>query len=299
MWSTFVKYFGSKFYLKSKTIGAALLIAASYTFIPYLEHLVKNNPKFWTYFLLFVFVFFRLITKGAVTMKINKKIPLAVLLIFFVGCATVQQEPDPKIYYKRDMSIKVDGKKNIGVATLPYKSKYSIEFVAKGPLDLFTFTTCNREHTQEEAGSFFNKNKVKYDYVPNELEKVACPIKAGGYDIVGKHSWAYILKDLPQPLLPAQILCNGQSWRSNGTTVCQSKEGLLQRISFDVEVVFSPEAAIRKECQEIDFENKDDKVFTYTMPNRECIYSFMEKKEPHKEHALATIGYEEILVREL
>ena len=47
---------------------------------------------------------------------------LIVLLELF-GCASIPQTLDPAVFYKRDMTIKVNGKKAEGVLVVPRASK--------------------------------------------------------------------------------------------------------------------------------------------------------------------------------
>ncbi len=220
-----------------------------------------------------------------------------VIFCLFYSCSTIHQELDPKIYYKRDMKIKIGDNKYEGTAVLRNAPKIDIEFTSAGKLDLFTFTTCHREYTQENAKSFFNKKKIKFEYKPEPtIELVdSCAIQAAGYDLKGKHSWAFLDIETPDAKLPATIKCNGLTWKSNGVTICQGKAGLFQEIIFEVEVKFAPQFAKRKECQEIDFINKENKRFIYKLPNRECVFTFMSGKNEF--HRLNTIGYEMILIR--
>ena len=223
------------------------------------------------------------------------------MIILSFGCTTVHQELDPKIYYKRDMSIKIDGHKHEGIAVLPGKIRQKIEFKSAGKMDLFTFTTCHREHTNEDATSFFNKKKVTFEYTPEPQHEGtgSCPIQVAGYDINGKHTWAYMDMETLDATLPATLKCNGKTIKSNGVSICQSKEGLVQSIKFQNEVVFSPEASLRKKCREIDYKTEDNKEFIFKMPNRECTYNFISLRDSEKKHRLTTIGYEAILIREL
>jgi hypothetical protein len=115
----------------------------------------------------------------------------------------------------------------------------------------------------------------------------------------GKHSFAFLDMETKDATLPATIKCNGNNYVSNGVSVCQSKEGLEQSIEFDTPVVWSPEAALRKQCRDIKYEILNGNRIIYEIPNRECVYIFTEKGGDFRQHRLNTIGYEEILIREL
>jgi hypothetical protein len=234
-----------------------------------------------------------------------KLFSILLFLSVFLGCTTIHQELDPKIYYKRDMSIKFNKQKYEGIAVLPFMEKpsYDIEFETKGKLDLFTFTTCHREITQEHAstrGIFANKKQFSLIYSPDiEIEALfSCPIQIAGYDLKGKHSFAFMDMETKDATLPAHIKCNGDSYDSKGVTICQSKDGLEQSVYFDVKIEWMPEKSIRKECQEIEYNIINEQRIFYKTPNRECVY-YIHEKDGNRTHRLNTIGYEELLIREL
>lgn len=221
--------------------------------------------------------------------------------LYITSCSTVHQKLDPETYYKRDMSIEIEGQKYEGTAVLPGKSRQEITFESAGKMNLFTFTTCFREYTQEDAHYFFNKKKIKFKYAPEKTIELtgSCLIQAAAYNTKGKHDWALLDIETPDTKLPATIKCNGKTWQSNGVSICQSREGLLQSIIFNVKVVVSPEASVRQECRNIDIKSDDGKIYFYKIPNRVCVYNFMEILKPYREHRLNTIGYEEIRIKNL
>lgn len=229
--------------------------------------------------------------------KINKAVFFAALFLF--SCISERQALDPKVYYKRDFSITFEKNVYTGVAVLPLRSSYDLKLKSKGDLDLWTFTTCHRSVDQEDAGGFLNSKEVKYTYTPNppmETTK-ACPVQVGGYDIKGAHSWGYIDIETPDAVLPAHVKCGGLEYDSKGVTICQTKDTLVQEISFQVEVDFMPQFATTDFCKNIIYETKDNKSFRFEMPRRECVYVFIEKTGERKMHRLNTIGYEDILIR--
>lgn len=295
--------------VKSSIVWTAVVQALIMAFFPYIENYFMKHPSLYGCFVLFFLIFMRIfvISGGLILLqtiiKIKDKmstniIILIVLPIFIYSCA-IHQKLDPEIYYKRDMSIKFEDLKREGTLVLPLRDKYELELKSQGKLDLFTFTTCHRLHTQEDAGGFWTPREVRYVYKPDPpMESTyACPIQVAGYAETGAHSWGFVDLETKDTVLPAKIKCNGEAYNSNGVTICQSKMGLLQAIEFDVEVVFSPEAQTIEFCKNIKFTTKDNKEFIYEIPRRECVYNFMEKNEPHREHRLTTIGFEQIIIR--
>lgn len=213
--------------------------------------------------------------------------------LLLLSCSTVRQDLSTSYYYKRDISITLNKIDYTGVAVIPYQAEYEFLFQSPGRLNMFVFTTCHREVNIENAkvGTVFvDKNAVKFKYIPSfPLEKGYCPIFISAYDLKGQHSFGMIDIINPEVSLSAKLSCNGEKLMNNGASICQSKEGLIQSIEFPVEVIVSSKCNI---------EPKSGTLFTWKMQAKECVYSFMEKLSPNREHRLTTIGYQSILIRE-
>jgi hypothetical protein len=295
--------------IKSSIFWTAIVQALIMSFCPFVEMYFAKHPSLYGCFVLFIFMFLRIfiLSGGLMLIKtislmkdkmINIIYMIGLCCIMIVGCTTTQKL-DPEVYYKRDMTIKYDKNTRTGTMVLPLKNKYDLYIKSEGTLDLFTLTTCHRLITQEDAGGFFSPREVKYTYVPDAPMELtfACPMQLAGYDKDGQHSWGFVDIETADTTLPAKIKCNGEAYNANGASICQSKMGLIQSIEFDTEVVFSPEAQKSEFCKSIEYTTKDNKEFIYKMPRRECAYNWMEKKNPHREHRLNTIGFESVIVR--
>lgn len=225
-------------------------------------------------------------------------ISILLILSLVVSCSSVNQKLDPKVFYKRDMQVRVNGHAGEGVLVVPRSDSYEFDIEAKGKLDLFTFSTCHREQTKEKAGKkgwFSDKKRRKFIYnpVPIESEHLACPAQLGGFERKrGRHSWAFIDFEHPSLNLPARVSCNGSVYNSRGLTACQSHMGLIQEIKFAQPVI----VAEKNVC--IILKSKDDLTFRFKMPKGRCTFRFVNKTGPEKWHRLTTIGYEKILIRE-
>lgn len=223
---------------------------------------------------------------------------ILLLALLLSGCASVPQTLNQNLFYKRDMDIEVNGFKGEGVLVVPLSEVYKFDITSSGKLDLFTFESCHREESKEKAGQgglFGDRKRVKLDYKPNPgiEDQGGCPVRLGGYEQdKGRHSWAFIDFETKEAKLPAVVKCNGSTWNSRGVTVCQSKAGLLQEIDFPVEVIVNPDPGCPMERP------ADLKKYSFKISLRECVYNFMEKQAPHREHRLTTVGYESILIRE-
>jgi len=187
-----------------------------------------------------------------------------------------------------------------GVGVLPYQDSYDLQVDNEGKLNFFSMTSCHREITTENSddGIFHKNGRIKINYKPTLEKGRACPLFVAAFNRKGKHGWGFLAFEHPRFQLPAKLKCNGSEYRGNGVSVCQSRLGLIQTISFEEEVVpIKPVngAAERKElCPTLPTE--DNKTFEYMMPTRECVYGFVGKKSK-KIHKFYSIGYEQLIIR--
>lgn len=232
------------------------------------------------------------------------------LLLFGCESARVDQVLDEDIVYRRDIIIAVNGRVGEGVLVLPQAPKYDFTIEARGDLDLFVLTSCNREWTKEKAWNvsevakigwfgwgerkITKKRQVSFTYIPDTLEKnEACPLWLGGFDQNGKHSWGFVDFEGTVDTLPARVHCNGETTRDNGVSVCQSKEGLIQGVEFETEVIATTEPPT---CE---LDNTRGIYFEFGLARGECTYLFKTIAKPRKSFRLTTIGYQKIRIREL
>lgn len=233
---------------------------------------------------------------------------LARLIIFFALLVLVSCNGEKmpvassEVFYKRDMILEVGGVKGEGALVVPLKNVIPFLVTARGDLDLFTFTTCHREETAEDAGNvtertgwlfkrtITKKREVKLDFRPTLIEGAGgCPVMLGGYEqSKGRHSWGFVDFETPEATLPAILNCNGLVLSVNGVSVCQARMGLIQSIKFPVSVRVSPEAS----C---DLGKTEGDSFEFPIPKGQCVFAFMAQDE--RIHRLTTLGYEQILIR--
>lgn len=223
---------------------------------------------------------------------------LLLCIIIFTGCAGAPpQTLDPKVYYKRDMKLKVNGYQGEGTLVVPKKDIYKFDITAKGRLDLFVLNSCHREIVKEAAGSkgiFNGPRRAKFDFkpVPLEMDGTACPLVLTGLEAKkGRHSWGMVIMEHESLQLNALLSCNGSQENTHGVSLCQAKTGLIQEITFPEKVL----VALEDVC--IQMKSEDEKTFRFKMPNRECSFRFVTKSGTEKWHLLMTIGYEQILIR--
>lgn len=214
------------------------------------------------------------------------------LCFLLLGCVTQPtQELDPKIYYKRELDMRVNGSIAKGTFVAKKNNAYRIKINFPGKGDLVTLKTCHRETESEDLG-----RRETITFTPNEgMEDTGlCFLEIAAFEYKkGRHAWGLIDFHSEKFQLPAKIKCNGKTYISEGTTICQSKEGLFQKIEFGEPILFSE----KSKCKPLPFD-EGMRVSEFNMPNRECTFIF-KGQESGKLHKLTTIGYEQIIIREL
>ena len=191
------------------------------------------------------------------------------------------------------MIIEMAGYKSIGSLVVPRAPNYKFNIESMGKLDLLEFQSCHRVDVKEKAGNkgiFGNSNKTNVDYTPVQgiEDDGNCDVILSGYSIKGKHSFGFISFENDRYKLPALVKCNGSTYNSNGVTICQAKEGLIQQIEFTSEVDLTSHPWI---------ETKDNKLFTYTIQPKENVLIF-NKRGDKLFHKLVTLGWASVLIRE-
>lgn len=226
------------------------------------------------------------------------KLIITLLLLFLIGCSSVPPILETKIFYKRDMLLKVNGLKGEGFLIVPKADSYDFDIEAKGKLDLFTFNTCHREQTKEKAGQktwFGDKKRRKFSFTPTGIESspLACPAYLAGFEIKkGRHSQGFVDFEHPGLSLASILSCNGSVHNSNGVSYCESRAGSIQEIKF-AHPVLAPEKNV---C--IILKSSDEKTFRFKLPRGDCSFRFVTKSGIEKWHRLSTYGYDKIPLRE-
>lgn len=225
---------------------------------------------------------------------------LFTLLLFSFGCETLSggdEVAQSDVFYKRDLKITHNGKDYFGAAVLPNQESYNVRVDAYGKIDLFTWTSCHMEHTQEDAGEggiFSSKNKLSFNYRRDFSGDSYCPVEVGTYSVSeGKHGWFFLDFESDLDTLPATLYCNGYVYRSNGVSVCQSKKELTQKIVFQNPVLVEGD----DDCPQL--KTTDDLSFEYPTGRGFCVYAIKEIGGLGRYHRLTTIGYDKILIREV
>jgi len=234
-----------------------------------------------------------------------------VLLILIFSNACTESLPIQKLgsdkTYKRDMIICVNDICREGSISMPIKASNKIRIDAPNDLDQLVMSNCSGEwdypnawnlSVKEKSGPFgwFSKTVDKksmreFSYYPTGEEFTsACPMYFYSIQKSGNiQSWGFIDWQTEGFKLNGEMICNGAKRLFEGVEVCQTREGLLTKLSFDEVVAISPDVSCGiKESQSNNFEFEQPKGF--------CAITFLGK-DSRKKGRVTLIGYEGLLVR--
>lgn len=229
-----------------------------------------------------------------------KNIILLLTLIAIQSCMTTVQKLNPTVYYKNDLKFEYKDIKFTGVGLLPVRDEYEIEMKGYGKLNSVELHTCHREITMEnpDNGIFRRNGKTIIKFLPSNIEKnfKYCPMYVTHYNVDGKHAFGIIFFNKPDLNLRGTIECNGKPPQAVlGKAICESKDGLYQKIWFDEPVKISKptngNSGRKLPCDELN--RQDEKTFLFKISNRECNYK-ITGLTTGKILTLHTIGHEDI-----
>lgn len=164
---------------------------------------------------------------------------LLLLSVFLIGCSQFQSKTesttDPLYKNKADIAITIGDQKFDGMAVTTLTGNMNIEIVSKAKLDVLIVSSCQRFETYEklDSGWFGGAGKkFKYNYIPTKIELGdKCPLYFQALDKSGVTAWGYVAFKTTDKLA-AEVECNGKSYLSTGFTLCQTKNGFEQGLTF-------------------------------------------------------------------
>lgn len=211
-------------------------------------------------------------------------------------------ELDDGINYKKRLRIKIKlwdkkkqewccEKKFTGMGVVKKSNKYKIKVYPPGKADRILLQSCHREIIVEDKKESWFSSGVEFKFsVSKDMEtKKACPIDIEINEKKrGRHGWASIIIQSSRENLPAVVKCDGKITSFNGTSVCQSRAGLVQQIIFS-----RPVLAIKKPGCELD-EPQDKMKWEYLMPPGNCAVFFVDAMDERNIHQQIMFGYDRI-----
>lgn len=227
----------------------------------------------------------------------------------FSSCALAPQVlpapagPSPNTEFKYDLHGDINGVPFEGVGAIPLSpdNEYTLNVESDVDVDLITITTCHRDWSDQDqpikVGGWFKPGRgftFKFSLTKGIEDYGTCLLRIGAYNKQGNpQAWALIDFITPDSTLPAYQKCNGAEGKTRGVSICQSKAGLDQEISFASPVLTAD--VTDPKCKPL--VPKDGKTWIYVLPVGECVVYFMEKAPPHRFHRHTFVGYKNIQLR--
>lgn len=207
----------------------------------------------------------------------------------------------PLYVYRADLQITVDGVTFDGVGVTGARStEVDIGVVSQINLDRVEVETCARQDVCENGkpcnGNFAIDDgwfgaagkRLVYHYTPSVDEaQGSCPIYFRVYAKTDLASWGYLAFRSADETLPAHTVCNGAGITFSGHSMCQTKAGLIQRITFTTDV---DDYDVDKTCG---ITKLDARNFQLRPALGLCTGKFISQG---KWHGLDLIAYDSVLV---
>lgn len=217
---------------------------------------------------------------------------LATTLYVVASCESIpifKAGPDPSVrgkFYKRTLRMEINGKQCVGACVVPKALTYQIKLMFDAHVDRIRWNTCHSfQHIVIRAKEY----TFSYNPVPELESRKSCLLAVEGLSHHANHQWGILEFEGYEGLsVDATLYCDGDYRKPKGVGICQSLQGLTQRIIFKqaMEVVHpdrcpQPRAVDRGYTWDFD-----------TGPNY-CLYRFYEKKT-YKQFRLVTVGFDEV-----
>ena len=203
------------------------------------------------------------------------------LILTIFGCKTA---PDSKKLYKKNMFLEVNGVQAVGVIVAEMGSVFTIKADFKKKINRIKVDTCHRNYDNVDIGKDW---EYFYKKIGGIEDKGMCKMKITALNGDGINSWGLIeFKNESDHNLGAVLKCNGAVSNVSGVSICQSKAGLRQSITFKEPTYSDPQDECSKPF------TYDGKTYYYDIDHGNCVFLF---KAGRKFHRLRTFGYDEVM----
>ncbi len=222
------------------------------------------------------------------------------------GCASSINAilPQPSVY-QLDLYGSLDGYPWDGIAVGSAAKTHTIQIISKTDVNYMRIISCHRFEGYPDAiqTGWFKTNRG-FQYTFNESPG----IEDTGYCLLRIQAFTKVVKSDGAPVgsayglmlfhnqkfnLPAENICNGADGQANGTSICQSMNGLIQRLRFKEQVITADTplegSGVPLPCKGTFI---DATTWQYKMPSGECMAVFASVSKPHKYYVHLAYGFD-------
>lgn len=238
------------------------------------------------------------------------KLFLCLLAFMLTSCSlfetnpTLVQKIDPKINYKRDMVITLNGVTREGSITMPLLPENKIQLYSRGDMDTLIMKTCGGVFdksaswdVQADVKSFWGNKKITLKKQAQIIIKASdfaetgvCPVYFYAVSKAdGKVSTGYINFQTDAYKLDGSIVCNMERRAFEGVEACSIGTGSFMKLYFTEEVMLSPEPG----CE---LDKTKGSNFEFQAPSGVCNYVFKGTKSNNKGF-LHIFGEDDTIIR--
>lgn len=203
-------------------------------------------------------------------------------LILLAACSTIPDYPkvDLSKNYRLESGLEVNGMKGSGFLIVPDTPVLNLKIRTDDDINLLVLNSCHREVSINRKDNHF-----ELLWQVQELERHHyCPVQVYGVSTKGNFVLGAMHLQSTDFTLPFTLLCNGERVTALGTGFCQSREGLIQGVSFD-----RPVKAATSEC--LKPQTSDQKTYQYDIPAGFCVQLFRDEASG-KTARLISYGYQ-------
>ncbi len=197
--------------------------------------------------------------------------------------------PGDLFNYRAELVLTVDGVVFDGMAVTRSLPHTTIHIQSKFPLDRIQVTSCGRQDViRDFRNDWFSKTQAyDYEYQPNQMELSGkCALYIEAFSKSALASWGFVAFRTDENL-PGAMDCNGEHMPKAGWSICQTKAGLDQSISFktDIKKYRAEPGCGAKQV--------DARHFTLRPALGWCAATFYDGKDFH---VVTLLGYKRVLV---
>lgn len=229
--------------------------------------------------------------------------------LVFLGCTATQvsnvlSPSTPKVM-ALDLSGTIDGQPWNGIAVGSAAPSHTIVMTSKVNVNEFRVISCHRFEKHEdvvEPEKWFHGDTFQYIYneAPGVEDTGFCILRLQAFtksvDASGNpagSAFGLMLFHSPSFTLPAINICNGQTQSTAGSAICQSMNGLIERLKFSEQVITANDAATGVNGIPMACKGKfiDATTWEFALPVGECMAVFASVAPPHKFFVLMGYGF--------